>query len=226
MEVRFLSRAPMKTPTFFIEHEYWSQGVAHIAGIDEAGMGALAGPVVAGAVMFSDSALEKILEHQKKIPIRDSKLLSEQQREKAFVFIQELADSYAIGQASVEEIDSLNIRNASHLAMRRAIENLVTRPDMLLIDGTSDTVHPSIFSLSVVKGDQLSYSIAAGSILAKVTRDRIMKDLDNTHPQYGFASHKGYGAKAHMDALQMHGPTTHHRRSYAPIARLLTKSSV
>lgn len=216
----------MKTPTFFIEHEYWSQGVARIAGIDEAGMGALAGPVVAGAVMFSESALEKILEHQKKIPIRDSKLLSEQQREKAFVFIQELADSYAIGQASVEEIDSLNIRNASHLAMRRAIENLVTPPDMLLIDGTSDTVHPSIFSLSVVKGDQLSYSIAAGSILAKVTRDRIMKDLNSIHPQYGFASHKGYGAKAHMDALQMHGPTIHHRRSYAPIARLLTKSSV
>ncbi len=226
MEVRFLSRAPMKTPSFFIEHEYWSQGVANIAGIDEAGMGALAGPVVAGAAMFSESALEKILEHQKKIPIRDSKLLSEKQREKAFAFIQELADSYAVGQASVEEIDSLNIRNASHLAMRRAIENLGIMPDMLLIDGTSDTVHPSIFSLSVVKGDQLSYSIAAGSILAKVTRDNIMKTLDALHPAYGFASHKGYGAKAHMDALQAHGPTTHHRKSYAPIARLLTKSSV
>lgn len=214
----------MKTPTFFIEHEYWSQGVTNIAGIDEAGMGALAGPVVAGVVIFSESALETILEHRKKIPIRDSKLLSEKQREKALVFIQELADSYAVGQASVEEIDSLNIRNASHLAMRRAIENLVITPDMLLIDGTSDTVHPSIFSLSVVKGDQLSYSIAAGSILAKVTRDNIMKSLDTLHPAYGFASHKGYGAKAHMDALQTHGITDHHRKSYAPIARLLTRS--
>ncbi|HSX24682.1 MAG TPA: ribonuclease HII [Candidatus Andersenbacteria bacterium] len=213
------------TPTFFIEHEYWSQGVGHIAGIDEAGMGALAGPVVAGAVIFSESALEKILEHSNKIPIRDSKLLSEKQREKAFEFITELADSYSIGEASVEEIDALNIRNASHLAMRRAIENLSPEPDMLLIDGTSNTIHPTIFSLSVVKGDQLSYSIAAGSILAKVTRDRIMKQLDPTHPEYGFISHKGYGAKQHLDALAKYGVTPHHRKSYAPIARLLTKEA-
>ena len=225
MEVRFLSRALMKTPSFFIEHEYWSQGVPHIAGIDEAGMGALAGPVVAGAVIFSEKALEKILEYQQKIPIRDSKLLSAKQREKAFVLIQELADSYAIGQASVEEIDSMNIRNASHLAMRRAIESLAIAPDMLLIDGTSNTIHPSIFSLAVVKGDQLSYSIAAGSILAKVARDTIMQELHSIYPDYGFNTHKGYGAKQHMDALGTHGPTPHHRTSYAPIARLLTKSA-
>jgi ribonuclease HII len=214
----------MKTPTFFIEHEYWSQGVSKIAGIDEAGMGALAGPVVAGAVIFSESALEKIIEHSKKIPIRDSKLLSAKQREKAYDFIMSIADSYAVGQASVEEIDSINIRNASHLAMRRAIENLSIVPDMLLIDGTSDTVHPSIFSLCITKGDQLSYSIAAGSILAKVTRDTIMKNMDTAYPQYGFASHKGYGAKQHMDALIQHGITPHHRKSYAPVARILTNS--
>ncbi len=224
MEVRFLSRAPMKTPTFFIEQEYWSQGIGHIAGIDEAGMGALAGPVVAGAVIFSESAVEKILEHQKKIPIRDSKLLSEKQREKAFEFIQEIAHCYGIGQASVEEIDALNIRNASHLAMRRAIEHLSTIPDMLLVDGKSNTIHPTIFSLSVIKGDQLSYSIAAGSILAKVTRDRIMKELDAIHPEYQFASHKGYGAKQHLEALTIYGVTTHHRKSYAPIAKILTKT--
>ena len=198
--------------------------MARIAGIDEAGMGALAGPVVAGAVIFSEAALAKITEQSKKIPIRDSKLLSEKQREKAFELIQEIADSYSIGEATVEEIDTINIRNASHLAMRRAIEHLAITPDMLIIDGTSDTVHPTIFSLCVIKGDQLSYSIAAGSILAKVTRDRIMKNLDRTYPEYHFASHKGYGAKQHMDALIEHGVTPHHRKSYAPIAQLLTKS--
>src|SRR3989338_4654190 len=212
----------MKTPTFFIEHEYWSQGVARIAGIDEAGMGALAGPVVAGAAIFSEPALEKITNQSKKIPLRDSKLLSAKQRERAFVFIQEIPDAYANGKESVEEIDSLNIRNASHLAMRRAIENLDIVPDMLLIDGASNTIHPSIFSLAVVKGDQLSYSIAAGSILAKVTRDRIMQELDGLCPEYGFKSHKGYGAKQHMEALEQHGATKHHRKSYAPIAKLLT----
>ncbi|MEO6077678.1 MAG: ribonuclease HII [Candidatus Andersenbacteria bacterium] len=215
----------MKTPTFFIEHEYWSQGVSKIAGIDEAGMGALAGPVVAGAVLFSESALEKITDNAKKIPIRDSKLLSAKQREKAYKFIMSIADSYAVGQASVEEIDAINIRNASHLAMRRAIENLSIVPDMLLIDGTSDTVHPSIFSLCITKGDQLSYSIAAGSILAKVTRDTIMKTLDAEFPLYGFASHKGYGAKQHMDALAEYGAISEHRKSYAPIKAIIDKKT-
>ncbi|MDA1168737.1 MAG: ribonuclease HII [bacterium] len=210
-----------KTPTFDIEHQYWSQDIAHIAGLDEAGMGALAGPVIAGAVVFSESALEKIIENQKSFPIRDSKLLSEKQREKSAVFIREIAHFFAIGMASAEEIDKINIRNASHLAMRRAIDGLAKKPDMLLIDGTSGTIHPTIFSLSIIKGDQLSYSIAAASILAKVARDSIMKELHTLHPEYGFDSHKGYGAKKHMDALVLHGATEHHRKSYAPIAKLL-----
>lgn len=212
----------MKTPTFEYEQQYWSQGINHIAGLDEAGMGALAGPVVAGAVVFSESALDKIIAHQKKIPIRDSKLLSEIQREKAANFIREIASFFAIGIATVEEIDRLNIRNASHLAMRRAIDNLSQPPDMLIIDGTSAAIHPTIFSLSLIKGDQLSYSIAAASILAKVTRDATMKALHETFPVYGFDSHKGYGAKKHMDALAIHGITEHHRKSYAPITRLVT----
>lgn len=211
----------MKTPTFDIEHQYWSQGISLIAGLDEAGMGALAGPVIAGAVVFSPTALEKIIANNKHTPIRDSKLLSETQREKAAVFIREIAYFFAIGLASVEEIDEINIRNASHLAMRRAVDLLSTKPDMLLIDGTSDAIHPTIFSLSIIKGDQLSYSIAAASILAKVARDSIMKELHVLHPEYGFDSHKGYGAKQHMDALAEHGITEHHRKSYAPIARLL-----
>jgi len=210
-----------KTPNFFIEQQYWSENILNIAGIDEAGMGALAGPVVAGAVVFSESALEKIIEHKKNIPLRDSKLLSEKQREKATVFIKDIAKFWTIGIASVEEIDSINIRKASHLAMRRAIESLSTLPDMLLIDGTGNNIHPTIFSLSIIKGDQLSYSIAAASILAKVARDAIMKTLHEEHPEYCFDSHKGYGAKKHMDALSENGITEHHRKSYAPIAALI-----
>lgn len=214
-----------KTPTFDIEHQYWSQGIIHIAGLDEAGMGALAGPVVAGAVVFSESALEKIIAHQKKIPVRDSKLLSEIQREKAATFIREIASFFAIGIATVEEIDRINIRNASHLAMRRAIDSLPQPPDMLIIDGTSATIHPTIFSLSVIKGDQLSYSISAASILAKTARDSIMKELNIAFPVYGFESHKGYGAASHLAALKEHGVSPHHRKSYKPIAELLTKTS-
>jgi ribonuclease HII len=210
----------MKTPTFDYEHQYWSQNILHIAGLDEAGMGALAGPVVAGAVVFSPEALEKITSESKKYPIRDSKLLSENQRAKSADFIKETALYWGIGSASVEEIDSINIRNASHLAMRRAIESLTIEPDMLMIDGTGSNIHPIIFSLSIIKGDQLSYSIAAASILAKVARDSTMQTLHTLHPLYGFDSHKGYGAKKHMDALTQHGPTEHHRKSYAPIAKL------
>lgn len=210
-------------PSFNYEHQYWSQNIPNIAGLDEAGMGALAGPVVAGAVIFSPEIIEKIIENQKIFPIRDSKLLSEKQREKSAAFIQEIALSWGIGSASVAEIDTINIRNASHLAMRRAIESLAIPPDMLLIDGTSDAIHPTIFSLSIIKGDQLSYSIAAASILAKVTRDSTMKELHKEFPVYGFDFHKGYGAKKHMDALQKYGATECHRKSYAPIAKLLQR---
>lgn len=210
------------TPTFSIEQQYWSQDVNMIAGVDEAGMGALAGPVVAAAVVFSQEGTVALEEAVQKIPIRDSKLLSAKQREKAAILIRETAFSWAIGQASVEEIDEINIRNASHLAMRRAIENLTNTPDMLLIDGTSAAVHPSIFSLSLIKGDQLSYSIAAASILAKVTRDALMAEADKLYPAYGFVSHKGYGAAIHMQALKTHGATPLHRKSYAPVAQVLT----
>ncbi len=211
----------MNTPTFDIEQQYWSQDIRCIAGLDEAGMGALAGPVVAGAVMFSPTALEIIMSAEKKIPLRDSKLLSASQREKAAIFIKEIADFWAIGAACVAEIDQINIRNASHLAMRRAMESLHNIPDMLIIDGTSTNIHPTIFSLSVIKGDQVSYSIAAASILAKVTRDSIMHELHAIHPEYGFDSHKGYGSKKHMEALNKFGITEHHRKSYAPIAKLV-----
>lgn len=213
----------MKTPTFEYEQQYWSQDVSVIAGLDEAGMGALAGPVVAAAVIFSNDTHKKIEQEITKTPIRDSKLLSTKQREKAADIIKKNASSWAIGISSVDEIDTINIRNASHLAMRRAIDSLQIPPDMLIIDGTSASIHPTIFSISIVKGDQLSYSIAAASILAKVSRDSIMQELHLAFPIYGFESHKGYGSATHMAALQEHGVSPHHRKSYAPIARLLTK---
>jgi ribonuclease HII len=213
----------MKTPTFDYEHQYWSQDINAIAGLDEAGMGALAGPVVASAVIFSKDTQQALEQEILKTPIRDSKLLSAKQREKAVDLIKKNAAYFAIGIASVDEIDTINIRKASHLAMRRAIDSLGISPDVLLIDGTSAAIHPTIFSVSLIKGDQLSYSIAAASILAKVTRDSIMQELHTAFPVYGFNSHKGYGAATHMAALQEHGASPHHRKSYAPIARLLTK---
>lgn len=213
----------MKTPTFDIEQQYWSQDISHIAGIDEAGMGALAGPVVAAAVIFSHDSQELFLESTKKIPIRDSKLLSEKQREKAVDSIKKYALSWAIGSASVQEIDAMNIRRASHVAMARAVESLSLVPQLMLIDGNPAIIHPSIFCVNIIKGDQLSYSIAAASIIAKVARDHLMKELDKSFPVYGFSEHKGYGSTSHMTALTQHGPTPHHRTSYAPVRRLLTK---
>lgn len=210
----------MKTPTFDYEQQYWSQDIQYIAGIDEAGMGALAGPVVAAAVIFSQDSVETFLKFLEKTPVRDSKLLSAKQREKAVESIKKYAQAWAVGSASVEEIDSINIRAASHLAMQRAIEALTITPDILMIDGTPAQISKTIPTTTIVKGDQLSYSIAAASILAKVARDTTMIALDTKFPQYGFASHKGYGAKIHMDALITYGATEHHRKSYAPIARL------
>jgi ribonuclease HII len=210
----------MIAPTFDYEQQYWSQGISYVAGIDEAGMGALAGPVVAATVIFSEDGMPAFLELVEKTPIRDSKLLSPQQREKAVAILQSHAKAWAIGEASVAEIDSMNIRVASHLAMQRAIAALKIVPDILMIDGKPAQISKTIPTITIIKGDQLSYSIAAASILAKVYRDNIMKELDLQFPQYGFASHKGYGAKIHMDALIAHGATEHHRKSYAPITRL------
>lgn len=215
-----MSQSSNKNPTFEYEQQYWSQGIQYIAGIDEAGMGALAGPVVAAAVIFSQDSIENFLASVKKTPVRDSKLLSPQQRNKAVEIIKDHAKSWTIGSASVEEIDSLNIRAASHLAMQRAIEALTITPDILMIDGTPAQISQTVPTINIIKGDQLSYSIAAASILAKVMRDALMRELDTQFPQYGFASHKGYGAQKHMDALHAHGITEHHRRTYAPIAKL------
>ncbi len=205
----------MQTPSFEYEQQYWQEGILHIAGLDEVGMGALAGPVVSAAVIWKS---EEELDLQD-IVIRDSKKMSAKQREKASIWIKEHALAFAIGEATLEEIAKLNIRNAAHLAMRRAIEGLSVQPDMLLIDGTPAQVHPSIPAENIIKGDSLSLSIGAASIIAKVHRDNLMRQIHQEFPQYGFDSHKGYASPIHLAALEMHGPCAHHRRTYAPIAR-------
>ena len=187
-------------------------GYRRICGIDEAGRGPLAGPVMAAAVILPQGyALEGL---------NDSKKLTAKRREQLFEHLMN-DDSVmkCIASAGVEEIDELNILRATHLAMQRAARGLPQPPDFCLIDGLAVPGFP-IPSQNLVKGDARCLSIAAASILAKVSRDRYMLELDALYPQYGFARHAGYGTKAHMQAIQQYGITPHHRRSFAPVAQM------
>ena len=185
-----------------------AMGFARIAGVDEAGRGPLAGPIVAGAVILREA-----------LPgLNDSKQLTEARREALYAEL--LAGGHAIGCAVVEaaEIDQIGIQQANYAAMARAVAALTPPPDYLLVDGFQV---PGILQpqLRLIKGDARSLSIAAASIVAKVTRDRLMLAHDATHPGYGFARHKGYGTREHLDALARLGPCPIHRRSFAPLAR-------
>ncbi len=180
-------------------------GYCRVAGIDEAGRGPLAGPVVSAAVILSDFF---------HCPgITDSKKLSEKKRQDFFPIIQEQAIAVGVGIADHKEIDQINILQASLLSMKRAMENLNPIPDYLLIDGKF-TIDSPLPQEAIVKGDSKSISIAAASIIAKVTRDLIMKDLDSQFPEYGFARHKGYPTKLHKQAIIDHGPCPVHRRTF------------
>lgn len=175
-------------------------------GVDEAGRGPLAGPVYAAAVILSpDAPIEGL---------NDSKKLSEKKREALFDVICEKAVAYSIASASVEEIEEYNILQATYLAMTRAVEGLSVQPAMAAIDGNRIPPALQIAARAIVKGDALSESIAAASILAKVSRDRVMLTLDGEYPAYGFAVHKGYGTAAHTAALREHGPCPVHRLSF------------
>ncbi|MBO7737196.1 MAG: ribonuclease HII [Clostridia bacterium] len=188
-----------------IENQAKNEGHNIICGCDEAGRGPLAGPVFAAAV---------ILPHGIDIPaLNDSKKLTEKQREKLFDIITETAVDYAIASASVEEIEEINILNASMLAMKRAIESLKTKPDYALIDGNIARGF-DVEARPVIKGDALSPSIAAASILAKVSRDRHCMEMDKEYPEYGFAKHKGYATKDHREAVLKHGASPVHRKSF------------
>lgn len=188
-----------------IEDGFYSEGIKIICGVDEAGRGPLAGPVCAAAV---------ILPPHLQIPgLTDSKKLTDKKRRELFPVIQEQAIAWGIGWASEQEIDEINILQATFLAMRRALDQLSAKPDLALIDGNRETD----FGLpvkTVVKGDSLSMNIAAASILAKVSRDDYMMEMAEKYPQYQFAVHKGYGTKAHYAALTEHGASPIHRRSF------------
>lgn len=188
-----------------------------LAGVDEAGRGPLAGPVVAAAVILDDRAPIKGL--------ADSKQLTALRREKLYDEIRAKALCCSVAQASVEEIDQLNILQATMLAMRRAVLGLRLKPAKVLVDGNRLPTL-DVLAEAIVSGDALVPSISAASILAKVTRDRLLCELHLQHPEYGFDQHKGYGTAQHMQALRVHGALAVHRRSFAPVARALVMPAV
>jgi len=222
----------MELSTFEIEKELATQGFTHIIGTDEVGRGPLCGPVVACAAMFKDSHFEIPEDLQKQFDlIRDSKKVSEKQREDIFDFIGEHFH-VGIGLCDHETIDRINILEASFLAMKKAIQDLKrnmggelwsgSEPKfIILVDGNKKIPNLSMDQRAVIGGDKLVKSISAASIIAKVTRDRMMMQMHEKYPQYGFDKHKGYGTKLHMDALVKHGPCKIHRKSFAPVKKAL-----
>ncbi len=188
------------------EEKLYSDKVKYIAGIDEAGRGPLAGPVVVGIVILpKDSMIEGV---------NDSKKVSEKKREKVYEEIIKEAIDWGVGICDQNEIDDINILQATKLALTRAIESLKTKPDLILVDALTNIDTKGIPYRSIIKGDAKEYSIAAASIIAKVTRDRMMYEYDKIYPQYGFAGHKGYGTAKHIAAIKEYGPCPIHRRSF------------
>jgi ribonuclease HII len=205
-----------KTPVcgWTLEEAARRRGALRIAGLDEVGRGPLFGPVVAAAVILPRGCL---------LPgLNDSKKLSEKKRAELDVEIRANAVNWAIAEVDAETIDRINIRQASLLAMRRAVEQLALSPDFLLIDGR-DTIDWNCPQQAVIRGDGTSFSIAAASVLAKVYRDRLLVELDSIYPGYGLARHKGYPCPQHLAALKQLGPTPLHRKSFHPVAQTLLK---
>ena len=195
------------------ENEAYQMGKKIIVGLDEAGRGPMAGPLVVGAVIFPEGFYDE--------EINDSKQLSEKKRERLYDLIIENALAYQIEIISVEDVDRLNVYQASKLGMIHAIDHLSIKPDFALTDAMP--LGNVIEHKAIIKGDALSISIGAASILAKVTRDRIMKDYDHLYPEYGFGKHKGYPTKAHKEALKLYGVTPIHRRSFSPVQEVLNE---
>jgi len=199
-------------PHYIYESRVLKIRTGPIAGVDEAGRGPLAGPVVAAAVILD----------RKRIPkgLNDSKQLDEETREELYPVIMRAALAVGVGEASVDEIDLINIRQATHMAMARAIRALQVAAAFALVDGNDPPPLPCPCD-TIVDGDAKSVSIAAASIIAKVTRDRLMAALHDAHPHYGWRRNKGYGTPEHLQALTRHGPCAHHRRSFAPVHNIL-----
>jgi ribonuclease HII len=202
----------MTMPDYSLEELAILRGATVVAGVDEVGRGPLAGPVMAAAVILDPQAIPEGLNDSKKLTAKRRELLYEQ--------IMEVAD-VAFGEASVEEIDEINILQASHLAMKRAVQNLANRPDYLLIDGKMIPKGLNLRAEGVVKGDAKSVSISAASIVAKIRRDRFMRALSQQFPGYGWERNQGYPTKEHREALITLGITPHHRRSFRPVHNIL-----
>ena len=215
----------MQLPNLEYEKKYWEEGVKIVVGIDEAGRGPLAGPVVAGAVVVFPEIAEEIKEDSLYGLIRDSKTLSSRQRERAYDLIT-ASFPFGTGWSSHDTIDRINILQAAFLAMRKAISDLKNRLEnkigIVLVDGRQPIPNISIRQENVVGGDKNIFSISAASIVAKVTRDRMMLELHEKFPQYGFAKHKGYGTKFHFEMIKKHGSCEAHRKSF----RLKRKKSL
>ena len=230
----------MELSNFILEKDFAQQGYTHIIGTDEVGRGPLCGPVLACAAMFKDPNFEIPLEKQKQFDlIRDSKKLSEKQREEIFAFISEHF-YLGIGLCDHETIDRINILEASFLSMKKAIQKLQRIMNyesrikngnsnsmihdskfIILVDGNKEIPNLSMEQYAVIGGDKIVKSISAASIVAKVTRDRMMEVFHRQYPNYGLDKHKGYGTKVHMEALLKYGPCPIHRKSFAPVTRLL-----
>lgn len=204
----------MNPLNFEQEQEKLNQGFSAIAGIDEVGRGPWAGPVMAAAVILNPANIPHGMKDSKKISPKKRKLLYTEIMASAIV---------GIGEASVDEIDEINIRQATFLAMKRAVKNLakLKKPDFAFIDGRDIPYDMQIQSQAVVKGDNIVLSISAASIIAKVTRDRLMAELAQQYPYFAWERNAGYGTKAHQEGLSLHGVTSHHRRSFTPIKALL-----
>jgi len=201
------------------ERQAWLTGHSRLAGIDEAGRGPLAGPVIAAAVLIDRTFLEAESDSLFS-GLNDSKQLTAARREHFFAILTGHSSvRVGIGRSDVEEIDAINILKATHAAMARALSQLVPDVDHVLVDGLPVRGLPCS-STAIVKGDAESLLIAAASVVAKVTRDRIMQELDRDFPAYGFAKHKGYGTPEHLDAIRTHGPCACHRRSFRPVSEL------
>ena len=207
----------MEMPNIQLETKLWKEGYRYVFGLDEVGRGPLAGPVVAACVCIEN-------EEQVVKDVRDSKKMSEKKRVQADIEIRELSTAYGIGVVSEKEIDQLNIRNATKLAMERAIEdmkkNFNITPDYLIADGGINLLD-NYNMLSINKGDIMHYSISAASVLAKVYRDNIMKEYAIKYPEYGFDCHVGYGTKKHIDAIYKYGVLDIHRKTFAPINKIV-----
>ena len=188
------------------EKKLYETGIEYICGIDEAGRGPLAGPVVVGAVILPENSFIE--------GVNDSKKISEKKREKIYEQIIEEAISYSVGIVDQRKIDEINILNATKLALKIALEGLEQKPEIIMVDALNNIDTLGIPYISVVKGDAKNYSIAAASIIAKVTRDRIMQEWDEVYPIYGFAKHKGYGTAEHIRIIKENGPCILHRNSF------------